>query len=158
MKGRIEQLSEQDRKTIFELINRAAKRYRGAVPEDCWSEPYMPGEELSEEMRKMKFYGLRAQKLLGVVGVQNLSGVTLIRHLYVRPERQGIGTKLLNFALDRAHNEKVLVGTWRDASWAIKFYERNGFLNLGNQSRFLRRYWEIPERQVEESVVLRRRR
>ena len=155
-------LSDRHKLEIFKVINEAAKKYKGKIPDDCYSEPYMPLSELEEEMQKMQFYGYCVgEKLVGVVGLQNLPehGVFLIRHLYVLPEfqRKGIGTKLLRFGITKSLSQKIYVGTWRAAYWAISFYEKNGFENLGNNRELLRKYWKIPERQVEESVVLRYR-
>ncbi len=155
MNSRIEPVN--DGEGILEVINSAAQRYEGAIPDDCYSEPYMTKRELEEEMREMDFHGYRKTNLVAVVGVQNLKEVTLIRHLYVRPgrQRQGIGSKLLEFAVDEAENKKMLVGTWRGADWAVSFYEKNGFEQVEDSEKLLRRHWDIPERQVEESVVLR---
>ena len=147
----------KDKQRIFHIINEAAKAYKGAIPEDCYHEPYMTMEELLAEMDAMTFYGYEADKeLTGVMGLQPLEEVTLIRHSYVLPSYQGkgMGTKLLNHLMQLAPSKCILVGTWSDAQWAIRFYERNGFKLLPNKDELLRRYWCISERQIETSVVL----
>ncbi len=151
-----------DKYRIFRVINEAAKKYKNRIPDDCYSEPYMPLNELEKEMRKMQFYGYYVgEELVGVVGLQYLPDydVFLIRHLYVLPEfqRKGIGSKLLKFGIERSPTPEIYVGTWKAAHWAIKFYEKNGFENLGNDRKLLRKYWDVPERQIEESVVLKYR-
>lgn len=147
----------KDRARIFYIINEAAKAYEGVIPEDCYHEPYMPMEELLNEMKAMIFYGYEVNKeLIGVMGLQPLGEVTLIRHSYVLPSHQskGVGTKLLNHLIRKTPSKRILVGTWRDAEWAVRFYEGNGFKLLSNKDELLRRYWKIPERQIEASVVL----
>ena len=158
----IKPLSDENKMEIFKVINEAAKKYKNRIPDDCYSEPYMPLSKLEEEMRKMHFYGYCInEELVGVVGLQYLSDydVFLIRHLYVLPEfqRRGIGTKLLKFGIAKSPSSKIYVGTWKAAHWAIRFYEKNGFVNLGNNRELLRRYWDVPERQIEESIVLKYR-
>lgn len=147
----------KDRAGIFYIINEAAKAYAGVIPEDCYHEPYMPMEELLNEMKTMTFYGYEVDKeLIGVMGLQPLGEVTLIRHSYVLPNHQGkgVGSMLINRLVRMAPGKRILVGTWRDAEWAVRFYERNGFELLTNKDELLRRYWKIPERQIETSVVL----
>ncbi|RLI77691.1 GNAT family N-acetyltransferase [Archaeoglobales archaeon] len=150
--------SDRYKMEIFRVINEAARKYKNRIPDDCYSEPYMPLSEFEEEMRKMQFYGYFEGGLVGVVGLQHLSDydVFLIRHLYVLPKFQhrGIGTKLLKFGIEKSPTPKIYVGTWKAAYWAIKFYEKNGFENLGNERELLRKYWDVSERQIEESVVL----
>lgn len=150
-------LSEDDSETIFDVINAAAEKYRGEIPPESDTDPYMPMAELAEEMAEMRFYGVRETELLGVIGVQEVGDVTLIRHLYVRPEvqRQGIGSTLLEAGIDRAETSTILVGTWKAATWAIDFYETHDFENLGSAIDLLDRYWEVPEHQMDASVVLR---
>lgn len=150
-------LSTADREDIFEVINSAAALYEGVIPEESDTDPYMPMDELKAEMDEMEFYGAVRDRLEGVIGVQDLSDVSLIRHLYVRPDsqREGIGTELLEMGLERADSKTVLVGTWKAAEWAIEFYEQNGFENLGTAIDLLSTYWEIPEHQKEASVVLK---
>ncbi|MFW6200942.1 MAG: GNAT family N-acetyltransferase [Gemmatimonadota bacterium] len=144
---------------IGRVINAAAEAYRGVIPADCWTEPYMPAEALRREVAHgVVFRGaFDVERLVGVMGSQDVEDVTLIRHAYVRPghQRQGIGGALLAEQVRRVERP-VLVGTWRAASWAIAFYERHGFRRVpgDRRARLLRRYWSIPERQIEESVVL----
>ena len=146
---------------IGEIINTAAEAYRGVIPADQWSEPYMPPDKLAGEMAAgVVFWGAElGGRLAGVMGVQRSGDVDLIRHAYVRPEQQGagIGAALLAHLVETAERP-VLVGTWADAAWAIRFYERHGFrLALDARKReLLRRYWTVPERQMEVSVVLAR--
>ncbi|KXA92132.1 hypothetical protein AKJ64_03945 [candidate division MSBL1 archaeon SCGC-AAA259E17] len=158
--GRIKQLTRKDAEEMLRVINEAARRYEGEIPADCYSEPYMPRSELEEEKEKMRFLGYVAERLIGVIGLQTVGGAFLIRHLYVLPEfqRRGIGTRLLDFGLERATSDGIYVGTWEDARWAVEFYKANGFETVDNSKELLREYWDIPERQVEESVVLRCRR
>ena len=151
--------SEEDFETIYEIVNDAAAAYRDAIPVDRWKEPYMPREELRHELDDgVEFWGYEEDdRLLGVMGVQDLGEVTLIRHAYVRTteRRKGLGGKLLQAHLDKI-STPTLMGTWNDATWAIRFYEKHGFrlVNHEEKERLLRRYWSIPERQVETSVVL----
>ena len=152
----------QDRDRIFEIVNAAAEAYRGAIPEDCWHEPYMPREELEEEIGAgVDFWGWEEDgQLLGVMGIQPVKDVQLVRHAYVLPGTQGkgIGTQLLDH-LEKIADRPVLIGTWKDATWAIRFYERHGYELVPENEReaTLRKYWTlIPDRQVEVSIVLRR--
>lgn len=157
MTDEITALTGADGGDIFEVINEAAVRYSGVIPEESDTDPYMPLSELEAEMDEMQFYGLSRDRLVGVIGIQERDGVSLIRHLYVRPEaqREGVGTRLLEAGLDRTESETVLVGTWKAAEWAIDFYEKNGFENLGTDAELLSTYWDIPDHQLEASVVLR---
>lgn len=145
--------------TIFEIINDGAQRYRGIIPDDRWETPYMPREELQGEIDAgVEFWGYEEDGgLLGVIGLQQVSDVSLIRHTYVRTGRQnqGIGGALLRHVVGLT-SRPILIGTWADASWAIRFYERHGFRLVSGEEkdRLLRRYWTIPERQIETSVVL----
>ncbi len=148
-----------DLEAIWTIINKAAQAYRGVIPDDCWHEPYMPMEELAEEIAAgVVFWGWeREGRLVGVMGLQDKGEVALVRHAYVHPahQRQGIGSALV--AHLRGLTEKpMLVGTWAAASWAIRFYEKQGFSLVPSREkdRLLRRYWSIPERQIETSVVL----
>ena len=155
----IRECRESDYQTIFKLINNAAQAYKGFIPEDRWNEPYMSLAELRKEIKDgIVFYGLeRDGHLLGVMGIQDKIDVTLIRHAYVRRRAQktGIGKKLLQH-LEKMTDKPILIGTWAAASWAIAFYEHNGYelVSEENKNRLLRKYWTIPERQVETSVVL----
>jgi len=149
-----------DRDAILEIVNDAAGAYRGIIPPDRWREPYMPGDELDEEIAAgVAFLGWEdpEEGLIGVMGAQAVRDVTLIRHAYVRTASRGrgLGGRLLA-ALGRDVDRPVLVGTWQAADWAIRFYERHGFrmLDRVETMRLLRTYWTIPERQIETSVVL----
>lgn len=152
--------SAADVPAIHEIVNQAAAAYRGVIPADCWHEPYMAREELQSEIAAgVEFSGCWDDgTLVGVMGIQPVADVTLIRHAYVRPEhqRRGIGGALLRELMGRANDRRLLVGTWADARWAIEFYERNGFRLVGPDEtrRLLQTYWSIPERQAEVSVVL----
>ena len=144
------------------IVNAGAEAYRGVIPTDRWHEPYMDAAQLEREVSDgVVFWGVDEQgRLAGVMGIQAVRDVDLIRHAYVRPEHQGrgIGRILLEHLVARAERP-LLVGTWAAAEWAIRFYERNGFQTVGEQekNRLLRTYWSIPERQVEASVVLAHR-
>ncbi len=148
-----------DFRTIYEIINDASQAYEGVIPPDCWEEPYMSGEELRHEMDEgVMFWGYEEDgNLVGVMGTQEVEDVTLIRHAYVRTRRrnQGIGGKLLAHLRRRA-TSPILVGTWADASWAIRFYEKHNFQKVRPEEKdsLLRKYWSIPDRQIEISVVL----
>ncbi len=155
----IRQCRENDFETIFSIINEAARAYRGIIPADHWKEPYMSGEELNHEINAgVMFWGYEDESgLVGVMGIQNVGDVTLIRHAYVRTayQNRGIGGKLLSH-LRGMTTRPVLIGTWADASWAIRFYEKHGFHPVSSEEkdRLLKKYWSIPKRQVETSVVL----
>ncbi len=147
----------EDEEAIFDIINQAATAYGGVIPADRYHEPYTSMEELRKEMVEMKFFGYReAGHLVGIAGFQPVKDVTLIRHVYVLPDfqRRGIGEKLLDHIIQVATTRLVLVGTWSAALWAIRFYEKHGFKIRPNKDELLRRYWKIPERQIEVSVVL----
>ena len=151
----------EEQAEMARIINEAALRYRGAIPADCWHEPYMPEAALAQEIAAgVEFQGIeRAGALLGIMGSQKVQDVVLIRHAYVRPAEQGsgIGGRLLE-ALFAAAERPVLVGTWAAAEWAIGFYRRHGFALVRREEipALLRRYWTVPERQIEVSVVLAR--
>jgi GNAT superfamily N-acetyltransferase len=149
----------EDLATMLAIVNAAAEAYRGVIPADRWQEPYMPEAELREEIGAgVEFWGIdTGDGLIGVMGVQAVRDVDLIRHAYVRPDRQryGVGTELIGH-LRRLSTRRMLVGTWAAASWAITFYERHGFALVAPEraAALLRTYWTIPERQIETSVVL----
>jgi GNAT superfamily N-acetyltransferase len=148
-----------EREEILEVVNDAAAAYRGVIPADCWKHPYMTLDELEAEIGAgVVFHGyLRGGKLVAVMGLQRVADVALIRHAYTRTAEQGsgAGSALLEH-LRRQTGRRLLVGTWKAAIWAVKFYERRGFRRVGDgeKAALLRRYWTIPERQIEESVVL----
>ncbi|MFB0568524.1 MAG: GNAT family N-acetyltransferase [Nitrososphaeria archaeon] len=155
----IRECGPRDRDKIFQVINEAARAYEGVIPEDCYHRPYMSMEELQQEMNTITSYGhWKDNQLVGVMGIQPFSDVTLIRHSYVLPEhqRKGIGSALLNHLLCMTLTTRVLVGTWRDAQWAIRFYQKHGFKLLSHGDKLLRKYWNITERQIQTSVVLGR--
>jgi GNAT superfamily N-acetyltransferase len=151
----------EDVPAVFAIVNEAAQVYCGVIPADRWHEPYMGMDELAGEIEAgVRFFGLEdSGELVGVMGIQDMGDVTLIRHAYVRTSRQGegVGGELLRHLLDLAERP-VLIGTWADASWAVRFYEKHGFRRVSSQEkdRLLREYWDIPERQVATSVVLAR--
>jgi GNAT superfamily N-acetyltransferase len=155
----IRECAPADFERIYEVINEAARAYDGVIPEDLRRDPYMPREELEREIDEgVVFWGLyKGGRLLGVMGVQDRGPVTLIRHAYVRTRAQGsgLGTRLLSRLLHTTE-KPVLVGTWAAATWAVLFYEKSGFRPAPDEEkdRLLRTYWNIPERQVEASVVL----
>jgi N-acetylglutamate synthase-like GNAT family acetyltransferase len=151
---------DADRPRLLGIINRAAERYRGVIPDDCWHEPYMSSQELERELTAgVVFHGAELDgELVGVMGIQAVADVDLIRHAYVAPEAQGGGVGGALLARIRAGTKRpILIGTWAAASWAIRFYERHGFtlVERAEVPDLLRRYWSIPERQIETSVVLR---
>ena len=144
---------------MLAIVNDAAVAYRGVIPADRWHEPYMPESELRAEIAAgVQFWGLETDEgLIGVMGVQPVRDVELIRHAYVRRDKQrlGVGAELIE-RLRKRTTRRMLVGTWAAASWAISFYQRHGFELVPPEraAELLRRYWTIPERQIETSVVL----
>jgi len=154
----IRRCTEADFPTMFEIINDAAQAYRGIIPADRWQEPYMSAEELRHEVGAgVEFWGYEQEgALLGVMGIQPVQDVTLIRHAYVRTavRQQGIGGQLLAH-LRALTTRPILIGTWAAATWAIRFYAKHGFQQVTEEEKnLLLRYWQIPERQVETSVVM----
>lgn len=155
-------LSSSNLDSILNVVNDAAQAYKSVIPEDRWKEPYMSAEELRKEIESgVEFYGLMENNVLvAVMGIQLVNDVTLIRHAYVltNHQRKGIGENLLNHLVSLARTCEVLVGTWEAAHWAIRFYEKHGFklMSKHEKERLLRKYWNIPERQIETSVVLKR--
>jgi GNAT superfamily N-acetyltransferase len=154
---------DDERARILAIVNAAAEAYRAVIPADRWREPYMPAAELDAEIAAgVVFHGYESDDgaLTGVMGIQPVADVCLVRHAYVDPaaQRQGIGAALLEDLL-RPVTRPVLVGTWAAAGWAIAFYERNGFalVSPARKDELLRTYWSIPQRQVETSVVMERR-
>jgi GNAT superfamily N-acetyltransferase len=153
----IRRCREDELGAIGAIVNAAAVAYRGVIPGDRWHEPYMAPDELEAEIAAgVEFWGYEdGGELIGVMGIQPVKDVTLIRHAYVAPAAQGrgIGGALLS-ALDARGTGQMLVGTWAAATWAIRFYERHGFVAVDDPATLLRRYWSIPDRQIETSVVL----
>lgn len=155
----IRRCDDRDFELTWAIINDGAQAYKGIIPADRWTEPYMSREKLRHEIDEgVVFWGYEeTHTLAGVMGIQEIQDVTLIRHAYVRTNRQkrGIGAHLLSHLQELASGP-VLIGTWADAVWAIRFYEKNGFHMVGRQEKdqLLKKYWTIPERQIETSVVL----
>jgi len=157
----IRRLHHQDFVSILKVINDAAKVYKGVIPDDMWSEPYMSAKELKEEINSgVDFFGWEEKgKIIGVMGIQHVKDTTLIRHAYVltKYQRKGVGGELLKHLVNLAKSSEILVGTWKNATWAIRFYEKHGFrlTSSKEKDKLLRKYWNIPQRQIETSVVLR---
>ena len=146
-----------DATRICFIINEAAKAYDGFIPADCYHQPYMPHDELEKEMKRVTFYGWEVNGgLVGIMGIEPIKGVTLIRHTYVLPrwQKQGIGNKLLNHLKGQVTTSRLLVGTWAGAHWALAFYQKHGFRLLPDKDKLLADYWDIPPRQIETSVVM----
>jgi GNAT superfamily N-acetyltransferase len=150
---------DDERTAILAIVNAAAEAYRGVIPADRWHEPYMPSRELESEIAAgVTFWGYEADRaLVGIMGIQQVGEVELIRHAYVAPgsQRHGIGSALLD-QLARSTTRRILVGTWAAADWAIRFYRRHGFelVSPERKTALLQTYWTIPDRQIETSVVL----
>lgn len=148
-----------DFEAILRVVNDGAQAYRGVIPAACWHEPYMPEAELRAELAAgVAFWAyVEGDQPIGVMGIQDVQDVTLIRHAYVLGDhqRQGIGSHLLQHLLNRTARP-VLLGTWADAVWAVRFYEKHGFRKVApeQKDRLLSRYWRVPGRQAEASVVL----
>jgi N-acetylglutamate synthase-like GNAT family acetyltransferase len=144
---------------ILAIINDAAIAYKGFIPDDCWHQPYMTAEYLRHELNDgISFWGLEEEdQLIGVMGMQDKVDFTLIRHAYVRTasRNKGIGSQLLK-NLQNMADKTILIGTWAAATWAISFYEKNGYrlVSTEEKNRLLKKYWKIPARQIETSVVL----
>jgi GNAT superfamily N-acetyltransferase len=150
----------EDEAAILAIINAAAERYRGVIPTDCWHDPYMSRPELGDAIcAGVRFWGCEdtAGQLLAVMGIQPVKDVTLVRHAYVRPEFQGTGLGgVLLRHLETLTDQRILIGTWAAATWAIRFYEKHGYSLIAQEEvpDLLRTYWDISERQAETSVVL----
>ena len=155
----IRRCDDRDFEVIRAIINDGSQAYKGIIPADRWTEPYMSLEKLRHEIDDgVVFWGYEEDgELAGVMGIQPVQDVTLIRHAYVRTssQKRGIGARLLSHLRELADGP-VLIGTWADAVWAIRFYERYGFQIVGfeEKGRLLKKYWTVPERQIETSVVL----
>ncbi len=143
---------------LYFIINEAARAYEGKIPADCYHQPYMSLDELELEFGRITFYGWEAAhgELVGIMGFERIIDVTLIRHTYVLPrwQKKGIASKLLAHLKGMVTTPRLLVGTWADAKWAIRFYEKHGFKLLPDKDELLKSYWDIPKRQIETSVVL----
>jgi len=151
--------TDDDLDTIYEIINDASIAYKGIIPEDRWHEPYMPKNELIGQIDDgVDFYCYHDEGIIvGVMGIQDRGDVKLIRHAYVRTiqRNNGVGGKLLEYLINKS-DKPLLIGTWKDASWAVSFYVKHGFVAVSEEekNRLLKKYWKIPERQIETSVVL----
>ena len=158
----ISEYKKSDTSSILQVINDASLRYKGIIPDNCWHEPYMSEQELIDEFSdEVRIFGYHHNnKLIGVIGIQKVKDVILIRHAYTLTSYQGKGTgsELLKYLLKKNQNSRLLVGTWRDATWAIRFYEKFGFiLHAKDQSiLLLKKYWKISSKQIKNSVVLER--
>ena len=156
----ITEYTTNDLSNILNVINDAALKYKGVIPDDCWHEPYMLEQELINEFDNgVRMFGYVKNTILVVVmGIQELENVTLIRHAYTLSDYQGIGIgkSLLQYLLKTNKSDSWLVGTWQDATWALRFYVKNGFvLHRRKQTdQLLKKYWKVPLKQMENSVVL----
>ena len=154
--------TKRDSSKILNVINDAAAKYKSVIPDNCWHEPYMSDRELLNEFKDgVRMFGyVHNNQLIGVIGYQEIKDVVLIRHAYTLTTNQGKGTgsALLEFLLNKNQNSRLLIGTWKSAKWAIRFYEKFGFvLHAKDESALLlKKYWNIPSKQIENSVVLER--
>ena len=155
----IRRCTEKDFDMLLEIINDAAQAYKGVIPKDRWHDPYMPQGQLRQEIvAGVCFWGFEENgRLTGVMGIQDKGDVTLIRHAYVRTDLRNCGTgSLLLKYLETMTERPILIGTWADAIWAVTFYEKNGYrlVSPEEKNRLLKKYWNIPDRQIATSVVL----
>ena len=156
----IAEYTKKDLFNILKVINDAALKYKGIIPSDCWHDPYMSNQELMKEFDAgVRMFGYKENSVLvGVMGIQKLDEVTLIRHAYILSAHQGmgIGTSLLQYFFEINENPRLLVGTWQNATWAIKFYLKHGFVlhTREKTDQLLKQYWQVPLQQMESSVVL----
>jgi|TARA_B110000263_G_scaffold148526_1_gene128845 GNAT superfamily N-acetyltransferase len=158
----IGEYKKADTSKILYIINNASLKYKGIIPNDCWHEPYMSEQELIDEFSDgVRMYGYHHNtKLIGVIGIQEVKDIILIRHAYTLTSYQGkgAGSALLKYLLKKNQNSRLLVGTWKNAKWAIRFYEKFGFIlhTKEETTLLLKKYWNIPSKQIENSVVLER--
>ena len=158
----IREYTKNDTSKILHVINNASLRYKGIIPDNCWHEPYMSEKELVDEFYDgVRMFGYQHNnKLIGVIGIQEVKDVILIRHAYTLTSYQGkgMGSALLEYLLKKNQNFRLLVGTWKNATWAIRFYEKFGFVlhAKGQSTLLLKKYWKIPSKQIKNSVVLER--
>ena len=158
----ISKYKKTDTSKILYIINDSSLRYKGIIPDDCWHEPYMSQQELIDEFSNgIRMYGYHLNNtLIGVIGVQEIKDVILIRHAYTLTSYQnkGTGSALLEYLLKKNQNSRLLVGTWKNAAWAIRFYEKFGFILHGKEQStlLLKKYWKISSKQIKNSVVLER--
>ena len=158
----IREYKKTDASKILYIINDAALKYKGTIPDNCWKEPYMSEQQLIDEFSEgVHIYGYNHNnELIGVIGIQKVKDVVLIRHAYILSSHQGkgIGSVLLKYLLKTNFNSRLLVGTWQDATWAIKFYEKFGFIlhTKDEATLLLKKYWKISSKQIKNSIVLER--
>ena len=158
----ISEYKKTDTSKILHIINDASLKYKGVIPDDCWSEPYMSEQELISEFNDgVRIYGYHHNNILiGVIGIQEVKDVILIRHAYTLSlyQGKGIGGALLEYLLKKNRSARLLVGTWKNATWAIKFYKKFDFIlhTKEETTLLLKKYWNIPTKQIENSVVLER--
>ena len=158
----ISKYKKTDISKILYIINDASLKYKDIIPNDCWHEPYMSEQELIDEFNDgVCIYGYHHNnKLIGVIGVQEVKNVVLIRHAYTLTSYQnkGAGSALLEYLLNKNQNFRLLVGTWKNAAWAIRFYKKFGFIlhTKKESTLLLKKYWKIPSKQIKNSVVLER--
>ena len=156
----IRECKQTDTSEILNIINDASLKYKGIIPNDCWKEPYMSEHELLNEFSdRVRMHGYHQNnKLIGVIGVQEVKDVILIRHAYTLSSYQnrGAGSALIEYLLKKNQDSRLLVGTWKDATWAIQFYQKFGFILHTRKETvlLLKKYWKIPTKQIENSVVL----
>ena len=156
----ISEYKKTDTSKILHIINEASLKYKGVIPDNCWNEPYMSKQELINEFNDgVRMYGYHHNNtLIGVIGVQEVKDVILIRHAYTLSSHQGkgVGSALLEYLLKKNKNYRLLVGTWKNATWAIQFYKKFDFIihTKEETTLLLKKYWNIPTKQIENSVVL----
>ena len=158
----IKEYKKKDINKILNIINDASLKYKGVIPNNCWHEPYMSEDELIDEISDgVHMFGYHDNnKLISVIGIQEVKDATLIRHAYTLTSHQGkgIGSSLLEYLLKKNQKSRLLVGTWRKAEWAIQFYKKFGFIihSKDQSTILLKKYWKIPAKQIDNSVVLER--
>ena len=158
----INEYMKSDSSKVLYVINDSAIKYKGVIPDNCWHEPYMLEQELVDEFANgVRMFGYNHNnKLVGVIGIQEIKNVILIRHTYTLTPYQskGVGSALLKYLLKGNQNSRLLVGTWEKATWAIQFYKKFGFILHAKKqtTQLLKKYWKIPLKQIENSVVLER--
>ena len=158
----ISKYKKADTSKILHIINEASLKYKGVIPDDCWNEPYMSEQKLISEFNDgVRIYGYHnSNSLIGVIGVQEVKDVILIRHAYTLSLHQGkgVGSALLEYLLKKNKNSRLLVGTWKNATWAIQFYKKFDFILRTKEETtlLLKKYWNIPTKQIKNSVVLER--
>ena len=158
----IKEYKKKDISKILNIINDASLKYKGVIPNNCWHEPYMSEDELIDEISDgVHMFGYHDNnKLISVIGIQEVKDATLIRHAYTLTSYQGkgIGSALLEYLLKKNQKSRLLVGTWRKAVWAIRFYKKFGFIihSKDQSTILLKKYWKIPAKQIDNSVVLER--